>query len=91
MNHDSQISGRFTVVGILRQHLCWLLPSALERRPAALPSIQPALNGLYSMMMTPGRAPMDGVFKLSDSYDGIGAIARDPNGPGGSDRHPCSA
>ncbi|KAH8201085.1 hypothetical protein TruAng_004781 [Truncatella angustata] len=37
-----------------------------------------SLNGLYGIKLAPGTVPVDGVFRLSDSYDGIGAFSRDP-------------
>ncbi|KAI1411627.1 amidase signature enzyme [Hypoxylon sp. FL1857] len=34
--------------------------------------------GLYGMKLTPGIVSTDGVFKLSESFDGIGVLARTP-------------
>ncbi|KAI8965480.1 amidase signature enzyme [Daldinia sp. FL1419] len=34
--------------------------------------------GLYGMKLTPGSVSTDGVFKLSESFDGIGVLARTP-------------
>lgn len=35
-------------------------------------------NGLYGMKLTPGSVPTDGVFQLSESFDGVGVMARNP-------------
>lgn len=35
-------------------------------------------NGLYAIKLTPGSVPSDGVFQLSDRFDGVGVMARDP-------------
>lgn len=37
-----------------------------------------SLSGLYGLKITPSLTPVDGIFKLSRSFDGIGPIARDP-------------
>ncbi|RWA09269.1 hypothetical protein EKO27_g5841 [Xylaria grammica] len=34
--------------------------------------------GLYGMKLTPGSAPTEGVFKLSNSFDGLGVLGRTP-------------
>lgn len=35
-------------------------------------------NGLYAIKLTPGSVPSDGVFQLSEKFDGVGVMARDP-------------
>lgn len=37
-----------------------------------------SLNGLYGIKLGPDTVPVDGVFRLSNNYDSIGAISRDP-------------
>ncbi|KAJ9144219.1 Amidase-like protein [Pleurostoma richardsiae] len=37
-----------------------------------------SVSGLYGLTLTRGSAPTDGVFKISETYDSIGVMARDP-------------
>ncbi|KAB5566785.1 amidase-like protein [Coniochaeta sp. 2T2.1] len=53
-------------------------PLAVGTETAGSTVLPASCNGLYAMKLTPGTVPTDGVFCLSESFDGIGVMARNP-------------
>ncbi|KAB5566751.1 amidase-like protein [Coniochaeta sp. 2T2.1] len=53
-------------------------PLAVGTETAGSTVLPASCNGLYGMKLTPGTVPTDGVFCLSESFDGIGVMARNP-------------
>ncbi|KAJ5820350.1 amidase-like protein [Penicillium riverlandense] len=53
-------------------------PLAIGTETAGSTVYPASVNGLYGMKITPTSTALDGVFKLSSSFDGIGIMARDP-------------
>lgn len=52
-------------------------PLAIATETAGSTVYPASCNGLYGMKLTPGSVPNDGVFRLSESVDAIGIMARD--------------
>jgi amidase len=55
-----------------------LCPLAIGTETAGSVVFPASCNGLYGMKLTPGSVPGDGIFQLSESFDGVGVMARDP-------------
>jgi amidase len=53
-------------------------PIAIGTETAGSAVFPASCNGLYGFKLRPGSVPIDGIFTLSESFDGIGVIARTP-------------
>jgi amidase len=53
-------------------------PLAIGTETAGSNVYPASVNGLYGMKITPTSTALDGMFKLSASFDGVGVMARDP-------------
>jgi amidase len=51
-------------------------PIAIGTETAGSVVFPASCNGLYGLKLRPDSAPGDGIFKLSESFDGVGVIAR---------------
>lgn len=52
-------------------------PLAIGTETAGSTVFPASVNGIYALKLAKGSVPVDGVFKLSDSFDCIGLLARD--------------
>lgn len=53
-------------------------PLAIGTETAGSNVYPASVNGLYGMKITLASTALDGVFKLSSTFDGVGVMARDP-------------
>lgn len=58
--------------------LAGFCPIAIGTETTGSAVLPASCNGLYGVKLRPGSVPDDGIFTLSESFDGVGVIARTP-------------
>ncbi|KAJ5624400.1 amidase-like protein [Penicillium lagena] len=78
LNEDEQPTPGGSSSGSAVSIAAGFAPLAIGTETAGSNVYPASVNGLYGMKITPASTALDGVFKLSSSFDGVGVMARDP-------------